>query len=395
MAFTMPYRNAARPYFGDTWLLMFAAMLLAFGLVMMTSASIEISARTYNDALFHFKRQLAFMLMGLVCAYGVVNTPMRYWYKSSVALLLLAYLILILVLVPGLGREVNGSTRAFRFGGVSLQASEPAKLFIVVFMAWFLGRHRELVRASWKGFVYPVIFLALPVLLLLMEPDFGAVVVLSLAVFGMLFLAGVKVYQFILAGGLAVVSAWLLVISSPYRMQRLETFMQALQDPFSDDVVFGAGYQLAQALIGFGRGEWFGVGLGNSIQKMYFLPEAHNDFVLAIIAEELGMVAVVLLMLLFVAFVGRALVIARRNELSNRLFAAYLGYGISFLFLGQVLINMAVNVGLLPTKGLTLPFISYGGSSLMMCLVMLGLLLRIDIEHYQYTQQQRAGARVL
>ncbi|MDY6982744.1 MAG: FtsW/RodA/SpoVE family cell cycle protein, partial [Pseudomonadota bacterium] len=195
--------------------------------------------------------------------------------------------------------------------------------------------------------------------------------------------------------GAAAFAAWLLVVTSPYRMQRLETFLQALQDPFSDEVVFGAGYQLAQALIGFGRGEWFGVGLGNSIQKMYFLPEAHNDFVLAIIAEELGMVAVLLLMLLFVAFVGRALVIARRNELSNRLFAAYLGYGISFLFLGQVLINMAVNVGLLPTKGLTLPFISYGGSSLMMCLIMLGVLLRIDIEHYQQSQQPRAGARVL
>ena len=394
MAFNMPYRNLPRPYFGDTWLLIMAAVLLAFGMVMMTSASIEIASRQYGDAMFHFKRQLAFLLMGLACAYAVMQCPMRYWYKSSVALLLAAYVILVLVLIPGLGREVNGSTRAFRFGPVSLQASEPAKLFIVVFMAWFLGRHRELVRGSWKGFIYPMIFLALPVLLLLLEPDFGATVVLCIAVFGMLFLAGVKLYQFVLAGMGAGACAWLLVVSSPYRMQRLETFMQALKDPFSDDVVYGAGYQLAQALIGFGRGEWFGVGLGNSIQKMYFLPEAHNDFVLAIIAEELGMVAVLLLLLLFVAFVVRALVIARRNELNNRLFAAYLGYGIAFLFLGQVMINMAVNVGLLPTKGLTLPFISYGGSSLMMCLVMLGILLRIDIEHHQQ-QQPRSGARAL
>ncbi len=394
MALTMPYRNAVRPYMGDTWLLVMAAILIAFGLVMMTSASIEIASQQSGDAFFYFKRQLVFLLLGLGCALAVAQCPMRYWYKSSVALLLLAYLILILVLIPGLGREVNGSTRAFRFGSMSLQASEPAKLFIVAFMAWFLGRHRELVRGSWKGFVYPMIFLALPVLLLLLEPDFGAVVVLCVAVFGMLFLAGVKLYQFILAGSAAGVAAWLLVISSPYRMKRLDTFIHALKDPFSEDVVYGGGYQLAQALIGFGRGEWFGVGLGNSIQKMYFLPEAHNDFVLAIIAEELGMVAVLLLILLFFAFVARALVIARRNELNNRLFAAYLGYGVAFLFLGQVLINMAVNVGLLPTKGLTLPFISYGGSSLMMCLVMLGVLLRIDIEHHQQ-HQPRVGAKPL
>ncbi|MEY4641347.1 MAG: hypothetical protein RLZZ227_1341 [Pseudomonadota bacterium] len=394
MAFTMPYRNAAKPYWGDTWLLVMAATLLAFGLVMMTSASIEIASRQYGDALYHFKRQLVFLFMGMCCAIAVLQCPMRYWYKSSVALLMFSYILLTLVLVPGIGYEVNGSNRWFRLGFMGLQASEPAKLFIVVFMAWFLGRHRELVRHSWKGFVYPVIFLALPVLLLLMEPDFGAVVVLSIAVFGMLFLAGVKLYQFMLAGIAAGISAWFLIISSSYRMARLETFMQAMKDPFSDEVVYGAGYQLAQALIAFGRGEWLGVGLGNSIQKMYFLPEAHTDFVLAIIAEELGMVAVLLLILLFFGFVGRALLIARRNELSNRLFAAYLGYGIAFLFLGQVLINMAVNVGLLPTKGLTLPFLSYGGSSLIMCLVMLAVLLRIDIEHHQQVQP-RAGAKAL
>jgi cell division protein FtsW len=268
------------------------------------------------------------------------------------------------------------------------------KLFIVVFMAWFLGRHRELVRNSWKGFVYPVILLALPVLLLLMEPDFGAVVVLSIAVFGMLFLAGAKLYQFVLAGSGAIAAGWLLIATSEYRMRRVDLFLQALKDPFSEDIVFDGGYQLAQALIGFGRGEWLGVGLGNSIQKMYFLPAAHTDFILAIIAEELGMVTVLLLILLFLGFVGRALVIARRNELSNRLFAAYLGYGIAFLFLGNVLINMAVNVGLLPNKGLTLPFVSYGGSSLVMCLVMLAVLLRIDIEHHQQ-QQPRVGAKAL
>ena len=386
-------RTLPRIYLGDTWLLIMAAILVTFGLIMMTSASVEIASRQYGDAFFHFKRQVVFLFMGLAAATVVLTCPMRYWYKGSVALLAFSYLILILVLIPGIGREVNGSSRWFRLGFMSLQASEPAKLFIIVFMAWFLGRHRDLVRSSYKGFVYPMLFLVLPVGLLLLEPDFGAVVVLIIAVFGMLFLAGVSAFQFILAGAAASALGWLVMLSSPYRMQRITSFLQALKDPFSDDVVYGTGYQLAQALIAFGRGEWFGVGLGNSIQKMYFLPEAHTDFVLAIIAEELGMVTVLLLLGLFFAFVSRILLIARRNERSGRLFAAYLAYGIAFLFLGQVLINVAVNVGLLPTKGLTLPFLSYGGSSLIMCLVMLAILLRIDIEHQQLALP-RTGARV-
>lgn len=388
-----PRTPISRLYFGDPWLLIMATVLLAFGLTMMTSASIDIASREYGDPLFHFKRQGVFMLMGLVAAAAVSLCPMRYWYKASVALLMLACLMLILVLMPGVGHEVNGSVRWFRFGFISLQASEPAKLFFIVFLAWYLSRYRHIVRTTWKGFLIPVGLLAPLVLLLLLEPDFGAVVVLGIAVFGMLFLAGVKVYQFVLTGAAVGFLGWQFMVSASYRMERLNTFIQALQDPFNEDVVYGAGYQLAQALIAFGRGEWFGVGLGNSIQKMYFLPEAHTDFVLAIIAEELGMVTVLLLLLLFAAFVGRALIIARRNETSGRLFAAYLGYGLAFLFLGQVIINMAVNVGLLPTKGLTLPFLSYGGSSLIMCLVMVGLLLRIDIEHHQQ-QLPRSEARM-
>jgi cell division protein FtsW len=218
------------------------------------------------------------------------------------------------------------------------------------------------------------------------------VVVLGIAVFAMLFLAGVRLLQFLGVVGLAAAGGWLLIVSSEYRMQRLMTFLQALKDPFSDDVVFGSGYQLAQALIAFGRGDWFGVGLGNSIQKMYFLPEAHTDFVFAILAEELGVIGVFLILGLFLAFVMRAIMIARRNENSGRLFAAYLAYGIAFLFMAQVLINVAVNVGLLPTKGLTLPFLSYGGSSLIICLVMTALLLRIDLEHHD-ARQPRQSAR--
>ena len=392
---TLPRSGSGRHYYlGDPWLLILVTLLICFGLLTMTSASVEIASRQYGDPLFHFKRQLAFLTLGLIAAGSVVLCPMRYWYKCSVALLMLAYLMLMLVLVPVFGYEVNGSRRWFRLGFMSLQASEPAKLCFIVFLAWFLSRHRDLVCKSWKGFAYPLLLLGPVVMLLLLEPDFGAVVVLSIAVFGMLFLGGVKLYQFLLAGAATGALAWVVLLSSPYRVQRLNTFLQALRDPFSEDVVYGSGYQLAQALIGFGRGEWFGVGLGNSIQKMYFLPEAHTDFVLAIIAEELGVIVVLLLLLLFLGFIGRALWIGRRNEISGRLFAAYTAYGIAFLFLGQVLINMAVNVGLLPTKGLTLPFLSYGGSSLMMCMVMVGVLLRIDIEHYQL-HKPRVGAKSL
>jgi len=392
--YTLPVNHRNQIYYGDPWLLILVSMLVVFGLVMMTSASIEIASQQYNDPFFHLKRQLMFLSIGLVSGYAVLVTPMRLWYRGSVAWLALAYLVLIMVLVPGVGREVNGSTRWFRFAGISLQASEPAKLLILVFMAWFLSRHRDLVRNSIKGFLIPIALLGLPVMLLLLEPDFGAVVVLCVAVLGMMFLAGVKVYQFVIVGSAGVGCAWLLIVSSEYRLQRLLTFLQGLKDPFSEEVVYGSGYQLAQALIAFGRGEWLGVGLGNSIQKMYFLPEAHTDFVLAIIAEELGVVTVLVLMVMFFAFVGRAIVIARRNEHSGRLFAAYLGYGISFLFIGQVLINVAVNTGLLPTKGLTLPFLSYGGSSLIMCLVMTAMLIRIDIEHHQLMQPV-VGARTL
>jgi len=288
---------------------------------------------------------------------------------------------------------VNGSSRWFRLGFFSLQASEPAKLLVLMFMAWVLSRHREKVRHSLFGFIASLAALGVPVGLLLLEPDFGAAVVLCVAVFGMLFLAGVKVYQFALMGSLAAFGGWSLIAISDYRMQRLLSFLQALKDPFSDDVVFGSGYQLAQALIAFGRGEWFGVGLGNSIQKMYFLPEAHTDFVLAIIAEELGVISVFLLLALFCVLTARILMIARRNERSGKLFAAYLAYGISFLFMGQVMINVAVNTGLLPTKGLTLPFISYGGSSLIMCLVMVGALIRIDLEQHELQQPRAATGR--
>ena len=368
-------------YFGDNWLLVLTILLLSFGLVMMTSASIEIAQSQYGDLFFHFKRQIRFLLMGLMASGVILLIPVELWQRFSPLLMLAAFVMLVLVLVPGIGKTVNGSTRWLNLGFMSLQASEPAKLFVVIFMAHYLSKQNEFFVNTWKGFLIPFGLVAPVVLLLLMEPDFGASVVMLIAMFGMMFLAGAKLYKFIILFVMAAIGGGGLIWAEEYRWRRLMSFIQALSDPFNEDVVYGSGYQLAQALIAFGRGEWFGIGLGNSIQKIYFLPEAHTDFVFAIIAEELGLFSVILLVVAFIAFITRAMLIARKNERNDNYFAAYMAYGIAFLFTGQVLINIAVNIGLLPTKGLTLPFLSYGGSSLMICLVMVAMLLRIDIEN--------------
>lgn len=392
MAAVMQHNDIKQHYYGDNWLLIISLLLIAFGLVMMTSASIEIAESQYGDAFYHLKRQSRFLLMGLVAAGVVVTTPVKYWKRNSILLMAVALALLILVLVPGVGREVNGSTRWLNLGFMTIQASELAKLLIVVFMAWYLSKYQEQIHSSWIYFMLPFVFMLPVAFLLLKEPDFGAVIVLMIAIFGMMFLARVKLFQLAVVILLALAAATGLVWSSSYKMERVQSFIQALADPFNEDVVFGSGYQLAQALIAFGRGEWFGVGLGNSIQKMYFLPEAHTDFILAIIAEELGFVWVIALIALFLAFIIRAMSIAWENEKAGDYFSAYLCYGIAFLFMGQIIINIAVNVGLLPTKGLTLPFLSYGGSSLIICLVMVALLIRIDIENH-YARWEKPGLK--
>lgn len=374
--------NREALYLGDKVLFICVLLLLAFGLVMMTSASIEIASSESGNAFYYLKKQLIFLIMGFISAGLVYLVPLKYYQDWSIFLLVSAVTLLALVLLPGIGREVNGSTRWINLGFMSLQASEPAKLFVVIFIAAYLSKNHTFVCSSWKGFAMPLVFLAVPILLLLNEPDFGAVVVLLLAVFGMMFLAGVKLYQFILLILVAGGGAAALVFSSTYRIARVNSFLTALSDPFNENVVFGSGYQLAQALIAFGRGEWFGVGLGNSIQKLYFLPEAHTDFVFAIIAEELGVLSALLLLVLFLVFIWRAMVIARKNEEKGDFFPAFLAYGIALIFLGQVIINIGVNTGLLPTKGLTLPFLSAGGSSLIICMVMVAILLRIDTENH-------------
>jgi cell division protein FtsW len=269
---------------------------------------------------------------------------------------------------------VNGSVRWINTGLFNLQVSEPAKLMILVYLASYLARHGDEVRTQLSGFIKPLVILALAAVLLLLEPDFGATVVLMATAMGMIFVAGVRLWQFSGMLGLAGLSLGGLAVSSPYRMERLTTFLNPWADPFD------SGFQLTQSLIAIGRGEWFGVGLGASIQKLFYLPEAHTDFVFAVLAEELGLFGVFTVIALYVLVVWRAFVIAARAEKGGNAFAALLAWGIGIWFGLQAFINMGVNMGLLPTKGLTLPLMSYGGSSMVVMCAAVALLLRVDFE---------------
>ena len=348
--------------------------LLGLGFVMVSSASSEVAAAQSGNPLYYMIRHLIFLLIGFGAAGVVLLVPVATWQKNGAKLLIVAFVFLVLVLVPGIGREVNGARRWIGFGGINIQPSELAKLFVAVYLGGYLVRRQADVSSTWKGLFIPLVVLGLMAGLLLSEPDFGATVVLVGSGITMLFLGGVSLLRFLpmVAGVLAI--GVVVMTSQAYRLKRLTNFI----DPWADQ--FGAGYQLSQALIAFGRGEWLGVGLGNSVQKQFYLPEAHTDFVFAVLAEELGMVGALLTVALFVVVTLRALHIGLQAEKEQQYFSAYVAYGVAIQWIGQFLINIGVNVGLLPTKGLTLPFLSYGGSSLVICCVSLALLLRIDWE---------------
>ncbi len=353
--------------------------LMSIGLIMVASASVSFAALTYNDAWFFAKRHAVYMALGIFLAMFVVCVPMSVWQRYSGHFLLLTFFLLVIVLIPGIGKKVNGSQRWFGLGVISIQVSEIAKFCAVVFFASFFARRYQELHFGWQGFLKPLMVVGVFVGLLLLEPDFGSSVVLSATVFSMMFIAGVRMLHFLLlivigVGGLASVA-----ILSPYRMQRLITFL----DPWADQ--FNTGYQLTQSLIGFGRGEWFGLGLGNSLQKLFFLPEAHTDFIFAIIAEEFGLMGAVVLLGLFAALILRIFSIAKQNLAAGKMFPALAVFGIAILFSFQVFINMGVSSGLLPTKGLTLPFISYGGSSLLICCVLMAFVMRVQWELAGYT----------
>lgn len=355
----------------DYWMLGSAIALLVLGLIMVGSSSVSIQEK---NIFYYLWRQMTFAGIGLFAAAIVVKIPMRVWMELGPALMLLSLLLLVLVFVPGLGYTANGSTRWITVGGLNLQASEFVKLFTVLYLAGYLVRHNEQVRTTAAGFLRPLGLLLLMVILLLLEPDFGAAAVLISTAMVMMWLAGVRISQFVLLLACVVAALSVLVYTSEYRMQRLTAFLNPWDDPFN------SGFQLTQALIAFGRGEWFGVGLGGSVQKLFYLPEAHTDFLFAVLAEELGLLGVVTVIILFSVLVVRALRIGRAAENRERPYAGYVAYGIGTWIGLQAFINIGVNMGVLPTKGLTLPFMSYGGSSILVMCIAMGLLIRADYE---------------
>lgn len=361
----------------DIWFLFAVLTLLGLGIVMVGSSSLSIADREFNQPFYYLIRQVTYVGLGLALAAVVVRIRLEYLVRSSGLLLILSMMLLALVLMPGIGHEVNGSARWLSLGVFNLQPSEFAKLFALIYLAGYLVRRSDEVRTAVRGFVKPMLILTLICTLLLAEPDFGAAAVLLATAMGMMFLGGVRIWQFGVLLVCVALALAALIYTSPYRLERLTAFMNPWADPFA------SGFQLTQALIAFGRGEWFGVGLGNGIQKLFYLPEAHTDFLFAVMAEELGLLGSLFVIFLFGLIVVRAFVIGRRAERVDKKFEAYLAYGLGLWIGIQAFINIGVNMGVLPTKGLTLPFMSYGGSSLLVMCVVMALLIRVDYETKQ------------
>ena len=360
----------------DKVLVALVMLLCSIGVVMVSSSSIDYANHHYGQPLFFSMRQSIFFVLAIGAGTVAFYIPTQHWLTYGWLYLMLAFLLLVLVLIPGIGKEVNGSRRWIPLGLVNIQASEVAKLFMLIYMSGYLLRRRDEVRQRWRGFLKPIAVLVIAIVLLLEEPDFGSAVVIMFAVFGMIFLAGLGFPQFITLMTASLIAVGSMAVSSSYRLARLKCFL----DPWQESNRFDCGYQLTQSLIAFGRGEWTGLGLGQSIQKQFFLPEAHTDFVFAIIAEELGFVGGVLTIALFALLIGKLFLLSKRLDQKKAFFEAYLINGIALVLAAQVFINVGVNIGLLPTKGLTLPFLSYGGSSLLVNLFMLGIVLRIDAQ---------------
>jgi cell division protein FtsW len=358
----------------DTVLLTIVMALLLGGFVILASASISISDNAVGNPFFYLQRQLLAAAIGTVAGGICLFIPMRVWQSLGLLLLLAGLALLVLVLVPGIGHEVNGSTRWVRIGFMNLQVSEPARLCFLVYLAGYLVRRNKALREEFTGFLRPMLVLTLVCILLLREPDFGAALVLLATALVMLFVAGARIRDFLVFFSAAVAAMATLAITSPYRMKRLTGFLDPWADPYD------SGFQLTQSLIAIGRGEWFGVGLGDSVQKLFYLPEAHTDFVFAVFAEEFGLVGSLLLIALFFSLLWRVFKLAMRAASAERFFEAYIAIGIGTCLGLQAFINVGVNMGLLPTKGLTLPLISYGRSSLIITMICVGILLRIHHE---------------
>jgi cell division protein FtsW len=358
----------------DVYLLAAFTGLLSLGLVMVASASVTAAEKEGYGPFYFLWRQTLSVGLGLCVAYVAFRTPTRVLRKLSTFALFLAIALLAAVLVPGLGVESHGAMRWLCVGPVSFQPSEFAKVLAILYLAGFIDRHPDSVRATTSGLLCPIAVLTILWVLLYVEPDTGAMVVLIATALGMLFLAGVSMARFLAVGVLASAALLVLVLMRPHSMARITNFMDPLANPL------GGSFQLTQALIAFGRGEWLGVGLGGSVQKLFYLPEAHTDFIFAVIAEELGLLGTLLCIATYTAIVWRAFVIGAAAEGAGQRFSAYLAYGLGLLIGLEGFIHMGVNMGALPTKGLTLPLVSYGSNSMIATSLCFGVLFRIDRE---------------
>jgi cell division protein FtsW len=376
-------KNGAVHLDGVTIALVLGIVLL--GLVMVTSASVSIAGQESGQPFYYLERQLFLTLIGGACAAALFSVPTELLEKSSVPLLAVAIGLLLVVLVPGLGHSVNGSRRWLRLAGANFQVSELARVLVLIYIASYAVRREAELRESVMGLAKPLALLFFVGALLLLEPDFGAATVLFATGFGLLFLAGARLRYVIAMTAIALAGFGALAVSSSYRMRRLTAFLDPWADPFN------SGFQLTQSLIAIGRGQWFGVGLGDSVQKLFYLPEAHTDFLFAVLAEELGLAGVVLTLALFLALAWRSFWIARLASAAGLKFAAYLAAGFGLWIGIQAFINIGVNMGVLPTKGLTLPLMSYGRSSLIVALAWVGLLLRV---YHEAMREQRGSATV-
>lgn len=363
----------------DYFLLFLGFVLLGFGFLMVTSASLHLGDK-FGEPFYYSWKHLFSIFIGMAGGLVVMQIPSNLWQKYSVHLFAVGLLMLVLVLIPGIGRSAGGATRWIPLGVFNLQSSEFMKIFVILYMAGYLVRRHVEVRHTIKGFAYPMLLLGLASGLIILEPDMGTTIVILVTALGMLFLGGAQLMQFVLLIGVVGSALAGLILTSDYRMARFTGYL----DPWAD--VNGTGYQLAQALIAFGRGEWTGVGYGNGIQKQFYLPEAHNDFLMAVIGEEFGLTGTVVVVLVLSLLVWRAFSIGTEALIKSRRFAAYVAYGIAVWIGFQAFVNVGVNVGLLPTKGITLPFMSFGGNSIIVACLGLAMLLRIDYENRQLNQ---------
>ena len=358
----------------DPVLLAIVLALLMGGFVILASASISISDNATSNPFFYVQRQLLAAAIGAAAGFVCLFIPIQVWRSLGPLVLFVGFALLVVVLVPGIGHEVNGSTRWVRVGIMNLQVSEPARLCFLMYLAGYLVRRNKELREGFMGFMRPMVVLSIACVLLLAEPDFGAAVVLLATAMVMMFVAGARIRDFLIFLLVAVAALAALAVLSPYRMKRITGFLDPWADPFN------SGFQLTQSLIAIGRGEWFGVGLGDSVQKLFYLPEAHTDFVFAVYAEEFGLLGSLVMIALFLALLWRVFKLAMRAADAERFFEAYIAIGLGTWLGVQAFINIGVNMGLLPTKGLTLPLISYGRSSLIITMICISLLLRIHHE---------------